>query len=284
MKSIYIVFTIVISFLVACSNHNKIENIEINNISLLDSVFAIHKNSDSDYIPPIFVNNIPNSIKELTISERKVTFTKILLANIIENNNNIISERDSIIDITKRLSNNRVVTSEERIWLEKIYKIYRCKPYQVKCLLKKVDIIPPSMAIAQTIVESGWGTSRFAIEGNSLFGEHFSNGAKGKYVSASGSSIKLRAFNSIQEAVKSYSININRHRAYREFRDTRFKMRTNSEKLNSIVLIETLGSYSELGNEYISYIKNIIIKNSLQNYDNTKLYNSGKIYQINIKE
>ena len=284
MKFKLLILSISILALFGCNNIPKVVNIEINNFSLLDSVFTKHKNNDSSSIPPIIVNNISSSLKDLNIADRKIAFTRSLVANILMNNDNILYQRDSVINITDKLSSNRIVTSEEKKWLENIYKIYRCKPYQVDELLKKVDIIPPSMAIAQSIVESGWGTSRFAIEGNSLFGEHFSNGAKGKYVSASGSGIKLRAFNSIQEAVKSYSININRHRAYREFRDKRFEMINNSEKLNSLILVETLGRYSELGNEYISYIKSIITKNSLQHYDNTKLYNSGTIYYINIKE
>ncbi|MCK5789064.1 MAG: glucosaminidase domain-containing protein, partial [Chlamydiia bacterium] len=196
------------------------------------------------------------------------------------NNNHILSQRDSIINISKKKN----ISKAEKEWLDNIYKTYRCKPYNTNELLINVDIIPPSLAIAQAIVESGWGTSKFAIEGNSLFGEHFSNGASGDYISASGSDIKLKAFPSIYGAVKSYSININRHRAYRKFRAKRFEMRNNNIDLNSIELIETLGSYSELGDEYILYIKNIINKNSLQKFDNLKLSHTDSNYYINILE
>ena len=284
MKFKLFIFSISILALVGCNKQSKVVNIEINDFSLLDSVFVEHKNRDSTIVPPIVVNNISASIKVLSISERKEIFIKILLANILINNNNIKFVRDSIIDITNRLSNNRIVNNKEVAWLNGVYKTYRCKPYQVDDLLKNVDIIPPSMAIAQTIVESGWGTSRFAIEGNSLFGEHYSNGATGKYVSANGSDIKLKAFPTIYQAVKSYSININRHRAYRKFRDIRFEMRANSEKLNSLVLIESLGSYSELGDEYTSYIKNIIRRNSLQKYDSFKFKEIDTRYYVNIRD
>ena len=280
MKLNYIIFSIAISFLVGCNNSSKVVNIEIDNYTLLDSVFTEHNNIDSSHIPPIFVNNISASIKDLTISERKTTFIRILLANIVKNNNHILSQRDSIINI----SNKKNISKVEKNWLDNIYKTYRCKPYNTDELLINVDIIPPSMAIAQAIVESGWGTSKFAIEGNSLFGEHFSNGANGKYIPASGSNIKLKAFPSIYGAVKSYSININRHRAYRKFRAMRLEMRKNNVDLNSIELIETLGSYSELGDEYILYIKNIINKNSLQKFDAIELSNTTTKYSVNIIE
>ena len=280
MRLNLIIFSIAISFFSGCNNSSKTVNIEIVNYSLLDSVFIEHESSDSFHIPPIFVKNISESIKDLTISERKITFIRILLANIIRNNNNILSHRDSIISI----NNKNNISDAEKIWLDNMYKTYRCKPYNTDELLKNVDIIPPSMAIAQAIVESGWGTSKFAIEGNSLFGEHFSNGAIGNYISASDSDIRLKAFPNIYEAVKSYSININRHRAYRKFRAKRLEMRNNNVDLNSILLIETLGSYSELGDEYISYIKNIINKNSLQKFDKLNLSNTTTKYTINIIE
>ncbi len=283
MKFNLIIFSIAIITLIGCNNNPKVVNIEIDNYSLLDSVFAVRQSSDSSSIPPIIVNNISPSIKDLTIADRKDIFVKMLLANILINNSHILLVRDSIIDISKRIDNNKVVYKAELEWLNDIYKTYRCTPYEIDTLLKNVDVIPPSMAIAQTIVESGWGTSRFATEGNSLFGEHFSNGASGEYVSANGSNIKLKAFTTIYQAVKSYSQNINRHRAYREFRDKRFDLKNNKLEINSLALVETLGRYSELGDEYITYLKNIINKNSLQKYDNVNLNEVDTRYFVNIK-
>lgn len=282
MKFKLIIFSVVIVTLFSCNNKPKVIKIEINDLSILDSVFIKHKSSDSASIPPIFVNNMSASIKDLTIAERKKTFVKILLANILLNNNNILLIRDSIIDITNRISTNKTVSKKELDWLNGLYKTYRCASSDKDELLKKVDLIPPSMAISQTIVESGWGTSRFAIQGNSLFGEHFSNGAVGNHISANGSDIKLKAFPTIYQAVKSYAININRHRAYRDFRDKRFIMRSNNIVLNSLVLVETLGSYSELGDEYIAYIKDIINRNYLQKYDSAMLNEHDTWYYVNI--
>ena len=283
MKIKLVILSLVIIALFGCENQPKIVNLEIDNYLLLDSIFIRHSSSDSTKIASVVVNNISPSIKDLTINKRKKAFVNALLANILINNSNILLLRDTIVDLSNRITQNNKVTEEELEWLSSVYKTYRCKPSNVDNLLKNVDIIPPSMAIAQSIVESGWGTSRFATEGNSLFGEHFSNGASGNSISASGSSIKMKAFPTIYEAVKSYAKNINRHRAYRKFRDKRFYMRSNNIELNSLELVETLGSYSELGNEYITYIKNIIRRNNLQIYDGIKLNEVDTRYYVNIK-
>jgi len=284
MRLNLIIIILTISFLTGCNNSSNSINIEIDNYSLLDSVYAEHDSSDGLHIPTIFVNNIAPSIKDLTVPERKEIFIKILLADIARNNNKILEDRDHIIRINNRISNKKNISEQEQAWLENIYKTYSCKTNNTKDLLMKVDIIPPSMAIAQSIVESGWGTSKFAIEGNSLFGEHYSSKASGKFITANNSDIKLRAFTNIYEAVKSYSLNINKHKAYQMFREMRFEMRKNKRNINSLELVETLVSYSELKDEYIQYLKNIIKHNSLQKLDSLKLENNKTSYFIKIRK
>jgi Bax protein len=268
---------------ISCDNNTVVKNIEIDNYSLLDSVFESHSSNFDSVVPSIFVSNITSSLKNLTISDKKEIFIKCLLANVLRNNKNIILQRLTIIDIKERLNDNRIVTKEELQWLENISKSYRTKSMDFDALLKKVDVFPPSLIIAQAIVESGWGTSRFAIEGNSIFGEHFSNGAEGNYIQAGESEIKLRAFKTIIEAVESYSLNLNRHRAYRNLREMRFIARQNNEKLNSLELVKALGSYSEMGVEYIKYLKRIIDKNSLLLFDNLVLEKSKTEYYVFVK-
>ena len=284
MKGIKLLVLLGALLFASCNKTVEVKNIIINDYSSLDSVYTAHRSIDSNSIPPILIKSISPSIKDLSIIERKKIFIKSILVNILKNNEDILSIRDSILDLQVRLNNNRIVKQEETVWLKKISKTYRCKPDDFDGLLKKINIIPPSMAIAQSIVESGWGTSRFAIEGNSLFGEHFSNGANGDYISANNSDIKLKSFPTIYDAVRSYSVNINRHRAYRKFRDKRLEMLNNSSKLNSLELVETLGSYSELGDEYITYIKNIILKNSLLHLDDLKIEDSNTIYLVEVSK
>ena len=252
----------------------------IENYSKLDSIFEIHRSNNTDIIAPVFIENIAVSIRSLSTAERKKIFIETLLANIVLSNDSILHNRNKIIKLSKK----NHLTKDENKWLKDICKTYRCKENDFEDLLIKVDVIPPSMAIAQSIVESGWGTSRFAIEGNSIFGEHHSNGATGKHIKADSSDVKMKAFASIYDAISSYSLNINRHRAYNQFRIKRHQQREDKNGLNSLELVETLTSYSELGDEYTNYIKKFITANKLISYDNLKLGNVKTEYFIRIKK
>jgi uncharacterized FlgJ-related protein len=280
MKLKPIFFALIVIGLTSCSNNTVKQNIVINDYSKLDSIFDKHRSNNENIIAPVFIENIAPSIRNLTIAERKKIFIETLLANFVLSNDSILHTRNKIIKLSKKNHLNK----KEKTWLQGICKIYRCKENNFEDLLTKVDIIPPSMAIAQSIVESGWGTSRFAIEGNSIFGEHHSNGANGKHIKADSSDIKMKAFDSIYEAVNSYSLNINRHKAYTQFRIKRLQQRKHNKGLNSLELVETLTSYSELGKEYTDYIKMFIRQNKLTSYDKIKLGNYKTEYFVSIKK
>ena len=284
MKFYKIPYIVLILAFTGCNNSIEVNNITVKGYSSLDSIYTKNNAIDSSFIYPIFIKNISTSINNLNVAERKKVFIKSLLSNIIKNNDDILHVRDSIYNILKKTHNNITISDHEVKWLNSVSKTYRSNSNDLNDLLKKVDIIPVSMAIAQSIVESGWGTSRFATEGNSMFGEHFSNGAEGKHISAEFSNVKMKSFTNIYDAVKSYSININRHRAYRRFRDKRIEMRNNSQPLNSLELVETLVNYSEIGGEYTIYLKGIINKNKLQLLDNLKIDYSKTQYLVKISD
>ncbi len=279
MKLYQIIFSLIIVF-TSCTNNVVKKNIVIEDYSQLDSILNIHRSSDENIIAPVFIENITESIRNLNTAERKKIFVETLLANIVLSNDSIIHLRNKIIKLQKK---NNLSKYDDK-WLQEICKTYRCKNNNFDDLLTKVDVIPPSMAIAQSIVESGWGTSRFAIEGNSIFGEHQSNGAKGKHIKADSSNVRMKAFASIYDAVSSYSLNLNRHKAYKQFRIKRKQQRDKSETLNSLELVETLTSYSERGKEYTEYIKKFITSNKLMAYDNLKLGKNKVEYFVHIKK
>ncbi|MEN8136956.1 MAG: glucosaminidase domain-containing protein [Bacteroidota bacterium] len=281
MRVYIILFIFFIS--ISCNRELAVKSISVDDYALLDSVFASKKSNVEGTIAPVFVENISPGIKELSVKDRKEIFIKFLMPVVLRSNETILSKRNRIIDIYERYNDNRVVSGEELLWIDDLSEIYRTGEKDFDALLKKVDMIPPSLIIAQAIVESGWGTSRFAIEGNSLFGEHFSNGAEGSFISANNSDIKLRTFESIEKAVDRYCINLNRHRAYKEFREKRFISRQSSLKPSSIELAEALGSYSEKGSEYIINLKQIIRKNSLQIIDDIILEKKGVEYRVLVK-
>jgi len=134
-----------------------------------------------------------------------------------------------------------------------------------------------SLALAQAAIESGWGTSRFAREGNALFGQWvWGEAAKGLIPEdrQDGMNHKIRAFESPLEAVTSYIRNLNTHRAYRHMRDIRATMRSEGRMPDGHVLAEGLEAYSEKGRDYIDLVRDIIAANDLRALDHATLRNS----------
>ena len=140
-----------------------------------------------------------------------------------------------------------------------------------------MDEIPVSLAIAQAAKETGWGTSRFALEGNALFGQWTFSGEGIKPASAdSGSSHKVMKFKVLQASVRAYQRNLNTHSSYREFRKVRAIQRDNQGRLNSLELVNYLDKYAETGKEYTRILKKIIEQNKLTDFDDAKLLPSSK--------
>ena len=143
-----------------------------------------------------------------------------------------------------------------------------------------VDIIPPSLAIAQSAEESGWGTSRFAREGNALFGQKTWKKGKGIVPKkrAIGKKYKVRSFEHLIDGVHSYARNLNGHFAYKIFRAKRANLRKNGLRIDWLSLADTLFSYSERGDDYIQTIKRIIVENRLAVFDYARLRNSSATF------
>ena len=135
-----------------------------------------------------------------------------------------------------------------------------------------MDEIPVSLAIAQAAKETGWGTSRFALEGNALFGQWTWSGEGLKPKEAKeGENHKVMKFNILQASVRAYQRNINTHSTYKDFRKARAKLRDLNKPLDSIVLSKYLNKYAETGNQYVEVLKKIIKQNKLQDFDDAKL-------------
>ena len=136
---------------------------------------------------------------------------------------------------------------------------------------------PPSLAIAQAAKETGWGTSRFALEGNALFGQWTWSGEGLKPKDAEkDEGHKVMKFNVLQASVRAYQRNLNTHSSYREFRNARAKLRDEGLELDSITLSEHLDKYAETGKKYVDTLKKIISQNNLKDFDDAKLLPSSK--------
>jgi len=224
-------------------------------------------------------NKIPPSVK-------KSIFLRLLASEALIANEEIEKERTKLLSIVNKLGQG-LVTREESKWLRnsaKKYKLIKSDSDilsldKVKQLVQRVDIVPPSLIATQGAVESGWGTSRFAVEGNALFGQwSFSNKAlKPKNQRKHLGNYGLATFDTPLDSIRSYILNLNTHPAYREFRIRRMLLRKTKTPLTGMALIDTLKSYSERREEYINDLICIIKSNNLEWLDFTKLSNGKPV-------
>jgi Bax protein len=220
-------------------------------------------------VKPVALTLLPQEIKMIENSKkRKEFFIQIVLPLIIEENNNIKLDRKTLFTIINKSNNS----NSEKKWLEKKYKQYGVKSGDLSSLKIRMDEIPVSLAIAQAAKETGWGTSRFALEGNALFGQWTWSGEGLKPKEAKeGENHKVMKFNILQASVRAYQRNINTHSTYKDFRKARAKLRDNKKPLDSIELSKHLNKYAETGNQYVEVLQKIIKQNKLQDFDDAKL-------------
>ena len=224
-------------------------------------------------VKPVALTLLPNEIKKIeNTKKRKEFFIQIVLPLILKENNNIKLDRKRLFSIINK-SNN---TDLEKKWIEKKYKQYGIPSKDLTVLKIRMDEIPVSLAIAQAAKETGWGTSRFAQEGNALFGQWTwsGEGLKPKD-SEKNEGHKVMKFNVLQASVRAYQRNLNTHSSYKDFRQERARLRDSGKPLDSIILSEFLDEYAETGNEYVEVLKKIIKQNNLQDFDDAKLLPSS---------
>jgi len=224
-------------------------------------------------VKPIALTLLPKEIKMIeNTKKRKELFIQIVLPLILQENNNIKLDRLRLFAIINK-SNN---TKAEKKWLDKKYKQYGVPSKDLLTLKIRMDEIPVSLALAQAAKETGWGTSRFAQEGNALFGQWTWSGEGLKPKEAErNEGHKVMKFNILQASVRAYQRNINTHSTYKEFRLARAQLRDLGKPLDSIVLSEYLDEYAETGNQYVEVLKKIINQNNLKDFDDAKLLPSS---------
>ena len=224
-------------------------------------------------VKPVALTLLPQEIKMIeNTKKRKEFFIQIVLPLIIKENSNIRIDRKNLFKIINK-SNN---TNLEKQWLGKKYKQYGVVPGDLSSLKIRMDEIPVSLAIAQAAKETGWGTSRFAQEGNALFGQWTwsGEGLKPKEAKA-GEGHKVMKFNVLQASVRAYQRNLNTHSTYRDFRRARAELRDLGKPLDSLELSKYLNKYAETGNQYVEVLQKIIKQNKLKDFDDAKLLPSS---------
>ena len=238
-----------------------------------DTGYSLSDVRKNKLVKPVALTLLPHEIKMIeNTKKRKDFFIQIVLPLIIQENNNIKLDRKNLFNIINKSNNS----ASEKKWLEKKYKQYGVKSKDLSTLKIRMDEIPVSLAIAQAAKETGWGTSRFAQEGNALFGQWTwsGDGLKPKDAGKDEGHTVMK-FNVLQASVRAYQRNLNTHSTYKDFRKARAEFRDLGKPLDSLKLSKYLNKYAETGNQYVEVLQKIIQQNKLQDFDDAKLLPSS---------
>ena len=238
-----------------------------------DTKYKLEDVRKKKLVKPVALTLLPNEIKMIeSTKKRKEFFIQIVLPLILKENNNIRIDRKRLFSIINKSNNSDL----EKKWLAKKYKQYGIPSKDLSTLKIRMDEIPVSLALAQAAKETGWGTSRFALEGNALFGQWtWSGEGLRPKESDKNEGHKVMKFNVLQASVRAYQRNLNTHSSYRDFRKARAELRDNGKPLDSLILAEYLDKYAETGDKYVEVLKKIIAQNSLKDFDDAKLLPSS---------
>ena len=223
-------------------------------------------------VKPIYFTQFPKDLDEIKDTKlKKETFIKIVLPLVVAENEKILNDKIKL----KRITSKKMTTDKEKSWLRLKLREYKVKNSDISELDKRMDIIPASIALAQAAKESGWGTSRFALEGNAIFGQWTWTGQgieplnKGKHEGH-----KILRFPILRASVKAYQNNLNTHKGYSEFREKRHSIRKRNKSIKGLDLTDTLDRYAQTGKEYTDILEQIIKQNDLSDFETVQLTNS----------
>ncbi|MDD5757852.1 MAG: glucosaminidase domain-containing protein [Desulfobulbaceae bacterium] len=232
--------------------------------------------TDSEDSPKLGVTlsvRLPDTLASLHSEERKKLFIDLLLPTVLVALDEVKQERQQLLNIVAELGHHSpqlVFSASDLSWQQQIgadktkFILGLTQKYRtedVGKLLAKINVLPPSLIIAQSAIESGWGSSRFATEVNNLFGMYSTLNSSSENAVDGSIQPKIIAYESILDSVRSYILNINRLSAYRKLRQIR------KQTLDPMLIAEGLARYSERKECYIADVKNIITYNNLRYFD-----------------
>ena len=248
---------------------DNLYSIKIIEEQLSNPKFKIEEIKQNNIIPYVAISKLPDDLKKIkSIKSRKELFIKITLPLIVKENDKLTKLNRKIKKIKSSLD---IISRDEALWVKELMLEYEAN--SLDNLIIKVDSIPVSLALAQAVIESGWGTSRFAYEGNALFGQYIWDNQTSGIVPnerETNAKYKIKSFDSLRESVASYMKNLNTNFHYNEFRLNRFILRSNNISLDGTLLAEYLYNYS-IEEDYINKIKEIIQTNNFNDFENIKI-------------
>ena len=252
-----------------------------------ETVIQLFKDVDYDLrtvrneklVKPIYFTQFPRDLDNLqSVQLKKETFIQIVLPLIVAENEKILDDREKL----KALFGKKFTTDAEKQWLRQKLLEYKVKKSDLNELLFRMDMIPVSIALAQAAKESGWGTSRFALEGNAIFGQWTWDGQGIAPLKRDGDkNHKILKFPILRASVKAYKNNLNTHKSYSKFREKRSQLRNKNKSITGLALTDTLKNYAQTGSEYTKILNQIITQNRLSDFEPVRLVNSVKQIELN---
>jgi len=279
------------------------ETYEFKNPDMLKTLFDKHQYNMAGWakgnraVPRLYLQQVPSRwskkyAPKASVDNKKQFFFFVYAPLVLKVNNEIKVEREKLNNIIKQLPGN-LPTERQRKWLNDLASRYRLKPVKdfsnttsYQELLSRVDEVPPSLALAQAAIESGWGTSRFSYMGNALFGQWTwgGGGIKPKEQRKEKGNYGIKSFPKPGDSVKGYIHNLNTNRAYAEFRNARKSLRNKGNLLTGKALVPSLISYSERGQAYVNDVLGMMRYNKLDATDHTFLMDMKPILLVPVGE
>jgi len=297
IRSNLLVTILLLLLLSGCESTNK-------NITKYDSHYIVYKvrsyrdtieilkrlgYSEEDFkkgmkeIPRVLLTHISKrwreTSKKISVSVKKSIFLRLMASGAMIANEEVKRERVKLLPLIKRVK-KAPISRQEAEWLRALAKKYKLLKSdsdlltleELDELIQRVDIIPVSLTVTQAAIESGWGTSRFALEGNALFGQWtWSKKGISPKNKDPDQSHKVLQFQILKASVRAYKNNLNTHNAYKEFRETRAKLRQENKRIIGLDLTKYLKNYAAIGEKYVVILEDIIENNSLTDFDKADL-------------
>ena len=221
-------------------------------------------------VPRVYLEALPSDLSELTsVAAKKRLFVQAVLPIVLKVNEEIAAARWRAQRLGDKLMWADPVTPADRRWLEEMAERYGTAPFNIPGLLHRMDIVPPSLGLAQAALESGWGTSRFVREGNALFGQYTYESVTGMVPERRDEDRRhrIRRHDTLLAAARSYVHNLNTHAAYEDFRERRARLRGAGRLIGGYDLAGQLEAYSERRAAYVEALRRIMRQNRLGDFD-----------------
>lgn len=271
---IFITMSVISAIVVVYDTNSHITSYRKMQQLFLDAGYDLNKvrNKEMD-VPRIFIQTLPSDFNMIeSAKEKKELFIKFLLPLILKKNEELMGDRLKLLAIEEKISKSQPLTAEENDFFNLMKDIYKTETEDIKDILVKLDEISVSMALGQAIQETGWGDSRFLIQGNSIFAE-WTWGGEGMLPRARKDGLvhRIKTFPTLYDSVDSYANNLNKTRYYAGFRQMRAKLREQNKPLVGRWLMSSMVRYSTQKDVYILEVKKIIRDNNLDDFNTVKL-------------